>query len=189
VFGKNLLGSIFSKGRESSPSEEAKLSLKMQYAALQGRLAESRSTVVVLSINKDVLKWLDQHLRAVAERNRYEYITTPNLAQASDARVLIMDVTPEADAVLHSRYDKIVRMKKALGKSKDILAVFGPRERYRRYPRGTYPKLLYFCFDPNNFAHQEVDLTLDGLDTHEGPILFNFAHMPAVIGRRLKNGH
>lgn len=185
MFGKNLIGSIFTKGQEDDTPDEVKQSLKVQMAAYHGRLAESRSTVVMLTINKEVSKWLEQYLRPVVERNRYQYITQPNLAQASDSRVLIMDVTPEADALLHSRYDKVVRMKKAMGKSKDVLAVFGPRERCKRYPRGTYPGLLYFCFDPQNLAHQETDVTLEGLQTDGGPTLYNFAHMPAVIGRRL----
>jgi len=179
-----LFKSLFGPGDNPTNAYAARHA-GIQDAAVRGELARSQNLVVVLTLNDEFLAWLDENLKPVVEKAGFGYLTRPKFGEVTDARVLIMDVTPKTDARLHSQYDKIVRIKKSLRKTSDILCVFGPREHYKRYPRGTYPKLMYFCIEETDLLYPEPDLTPEGSETLEGPTLYNFPDLPEVIGRKL----
>ena len=128
---------------------------------------------------------LEETLKPVVERNGYEYNDHPSVDRAIGSKIVILDATPATDAKLHGKYDQILRVKKSLNKTEDILCVFGPRGNFKRYPRGTYPSLCYFCFKSDDPEAREADLTVEGLETIEGPTLYNFIDMPAVIAAKI----
>lgn len=140
----------------------------------------------MVTLSQEVREYLEDRLGHAVRVAEYKYNTKPKVGQAADAQVLIMDVTPVTDARMHSTYDKILRIKKSLGKKDDLMCVFGPRERHTRYPRGTYPGLLYFCFDADDMDHREPDLDEEGQPTVGGPTLYNFCDMPKVILGRIR---
>ena len=110
------------------------------------------------------------------------------------ASLLYNDKTVEKQATqlnldeIIAKYCPIVsfRVKKSLGKVHDITCVIGRREDYRKYPRGTYPNLLFFCVAEGEFDHREPDLPPEGLETIEGPRLYNFADLPSAIIAQIK---
>jgi len=182
---KDPLDSLFS-GENNPNSTEAYEYANIQSAAASGALSKSARIVVVITLSEELKDYLAERLEPVVRAADYAYNTKPKMGEATDASFLIMDVTPATDARMHSQYDKIVRMKKSLQKKGDVLCVFGPREKHKRYPRGTYPGLLYFCFESTDPDYPEPDLTVEGQETVGGPTLYNFCDMPEVIGRLIR---
>jgi hypothetical protein len=150
-------------------------------------LTPGQCAVVVLTLSESVRAWMDERLMPVVKAEGFSYHTRPKMGEATEAAFVVMDVTPETDARLHNQYDRILRIKKSLRRKDDTFCVFGPRAQYRKYPRGTYPGLLYFCMEPTDLDYPEPDLTADGLPTIEGPTLFSFRDMPQVLQRRIRD--
>ncbi len=147
---------------------------------------QARRRVAVIALDPDISSWLGENVKPIVINARYAYADRPTAGQAADARVLIMEALPATDAKLHTKYDKIVRMKKGMGRKQDIMAIIAEKENYKRYPRGTYPGLLYFCVNLDDFSHRDPDIPPQGRDTVEGPHLHNFVDMPVVIGHKIK---
>lgn len=127
-----------------------------------------------------------QRLKPFVEPEGYAYDDHPSSSVATDAQVVIMDATPKADALFHAKYDQIVRIKKSMRKLDDVLCMIGPRENFKKYPRGTYPKLRFFCLKGEEFDHRDPDLTLEGKETVQGPALYNYADIGQVISAVLQ---
>lgn len=144
-------------------------------------LPPNRAVVAVFTDDDEIREWLDEHLSPVVEGEGYRYNDSPTSEEAVDARILIMDVRPEFDAHMHPVYDKVCAIKRTKGRLKDMICVFERRERYGRFPRGTYPGLYYFCLDKTDLDGREPDLPLEGLPTEMGPRLHNFSDMPAIV--------
>jgi len=146
----------------------------------------NRRIVAVATRDETIKDWLDVHLRSVLAEEGYTLNTRPTRDVAVAARVVILDVDPSTDAYAHQDYDRLLKSKRARGWTRDVIAVFGRRERYKMFPRGNYPGLLYFCLDPEHMDHRDKDLTSDGLVTMRGPTLYNFSDIPAVIRKKLR---
>ena len=153
----------------------------------QGELAEaSRKCVVVMTLNNDLLLFLDQNLGSAVKAKGWDYTDNASVEGAVFAQVVVLDVTPYSDARLHDQYDKILRLKKSMGKLRnDAFCVIGRREDHKRYPRGTYPNLWFFCIKEGDLMHRDADLPPDGAPTVAGPLLFNFADIVTAIEERL----
>jgi hypothetical protein len=146
----------------------------------------NRAVVAVVTRDEVIRDWMDVHLRPAVAKEGYELNVKPVRDVAVAARVVIMDVDPSTDAYAHQDYDRLLTAKRARGWTKDVIAVFGRRERYRMFPRGNYPGLLFFCLDPEHLEYKYPDLTTDGVITMKGPTLFNFCDMPDVICQKLR---
>jgi hypothetical protein len=129
---------------------------------------------------------LREQLRPVVIAEEYEYEDHPSAPVATASEIVIVDGTPRTHARLSAEYNKILRIKKSLGKRDDLYCVIGQRKDYRKYPRGTYPNLHYFCVSEGNLDHREPDLPPTGLETIEGPRLFNFADLAPFVGGWIK---
>jgi len=166
------------------PEDAARMVDQMKRAS--GKAPEARKSVVVITTSHEIRLYLVEHLKPAIEALRYEYNEHPNLDAAVSAGVLLLDVRPEVDARVHQRYEQILVAKKSLRRNDDIIALFGPRSRHTNYPRGSYPPVLYFCVPPLGLEDRarERDLPPTGLETMEGPRLFNFNDVvPAVTAR------
>ena len=152
----------------------------------RGKGGASHKRVAVITMSQDLRLYLAKDLKLPIRKMGYDYDDHPSIDKAVGSQVVMMEVLPKADAQLHSKYDRIVRVKKAMKKTDDVLCMVGLRDNYTRYPRGTYPGVLYFCITPADFEYRHPDLTLEGLLTVEGPCLFNFADLPAVILAKVK---
>ena len=152
----------------------------------RGKGGASHKRVSVITLSQNLRLYLAQDLKLAVQELGYDYNDQPSVDKATGSQIVIMEVTPKANAQLHNTYDKIVRMKKSMNKTHDVLCMIGLRDNYSNYRRGTYPGLLYFCLDPNDPDHRDPDLSLEGHLTVEGPTLFNFADMPGVILRTIK---
>ena len=146
-----------------------------------------RAAVAFFTLDKALQEWVEGWLVKLLREEDYRYTFDPPLGDATDARVIIMDVRPKTDMVLHGRYDQIVRVKKGKGQFKDTLIAIGPRKLYPRYPRGTYQDLLFFCVHPQGFDHRDPELPLGGLPTQDGPTLYNLADLPTVLREVLES--
>lgn len=176
-FFRALLG--FDEPRANNP--EAEEYLQQRNKQTRGKLAASRRRLSVVTKSHELTLHLSTHLKPAVESAGFVYDDHPTSSSATGSQIIILDVRPKADAEMHHKYDKILRVKKSMGKTHDIICMFGPRESYKKFPRGTYPNLSWFCIDENNLSARESDLTDAGLETIEGPTLYNFADMPAVI--------
>lgn len=179
AIGKHPKG--FPGGESPDESPKADLYVELQKQGARGALAFSQQRVVVITLNEDLLDFLFKRLKGPVEAKGYEYDDDSSMDLAINSQIIILDVTPKVDARLHGKYDSLVRMKKSLGKKEDVTCVIGWREHYKKYPRGTYPGLLYFCIEGDNFDHREPDLPPEGTDTIEGPRLYNFADITEAI--------
>jgi len=113
---------------------------------------------------------------------KYDYLAQASLNQGVNSAVVIMDIRPRVNARMHRDYDKLVRIKKSMGKfGKDLLSVLGPRVALRDYRRGTYGNLYLFVFDADEPDRREGDISPEGLVDVGGPTLFNFADISAVL--------
>ena len=182
---KDPLDALFGN-RVEEHAEVAKRYAAYQDASVKGELTRGQKTIVMLTLREDLREHVSNMLLPLSREAGYSYLTKPKLSHAADALILIMDVTPETDARLHSQYDKIIRIKKSLGRKEDTLCVLGPRRRHDRYPRGTYPGLLFFCLKVDDLEHREPDLPIEGKEVPGGPTLYNFADLATVIAERLE---
>lgn len=153
--------------------------------ALGHHAASSRRVALITMLNELRLH-CEEKLKPVVEAAGYVYDDHPSIETGTGSRIVIMEALPATDAKLHTKYDQIVRIKKSMGKTNDVLCIVAQRENFKKYPRGTYPGLLYFCLQPDDYDHRDPDLPPEGLKTIEGPLLFNFADMPAAIGAMIK---
>ena len=64
--------------------------------------------------------------------------------------------------------------------------MIGRRQEFKKYPRGTYPGLLYFCIREEDLHAREADIPADGLPTVEGPLLFNYADLPQAVAAKFR---
>jgi len=152
----------------------------------RGKGAASRRAVAVITLEETVRERLDRGLKPVVEAEGYRYEGRPSLDTATGARILIMEALPDTDARLHTKYDKIVRVKKSMGKTHDVVSVIGLRGHYKKYPRGTYPGLLFFCINPQDPDFRATDIEPGGMPTVEGPTLYNFADIAPVIRGKIR---
>ena len=152
----------------------------------RGKGPASRRAVAVVTLAESIRERLLRDLKPVVDAEGYRYESRPSLDTATGARVLIMEALPDTDARLHTKYDKIVRVKKAMGKTRDLVSVIALREHFKKYPRGTYPGLLFFCVDPEDLDRREDDIGAGGMPTVEGPTLYNFADIAAVIREKIR---
>lgn len=142
--------------------------------------------VAVICGSEEIRSDLAERLKPRVEAAEYEYEDHPSAAVATGSEVVIVDGTPRTHAKLHHEYNKILRIKKSMGKRDDLYCVIGLRKDYRAYPRGTYPNLQYFCVTEGKLAAKEADLPPEGLETIEGPRLYNYADIVDVIEAWLK---
>lgn len=163
----------------SNPEAEAYLEQTQQLK--RGKLAASRRRLSVITKSHEIALHLSTNLKPVIEQAGFAYDDHPTSNSAVGSQIIVLDVRPKADAQMHGKYDQIIRMKKSMGKVHDVLCMFGLRESYKKYPRGTYASLVYFCINEKDLNAREADLTEKGLQTIEGPTLYNFADMSAVI--------
>ena len=178
--GKFFKGMFGSKpdGKARGPKSAAKKERKPSTGSVHGA---SYRRVSVITPTERLRAHLSEQLRPLVEGEGYSYEDHPAMSVATGSQVVIMDAMPKADAILHNKYDNIVRMKKSMHKLDDRLCIIAPRTNYKKYPRGTYPKLRYFCLKEGDFDHRDEDLPADGKDTIEGPRLYNFADIGQVI--------
>ena len=142
--------------------------------------------VAVICGSEEIRTDLAQRLKGRVEAAGYEYEDHPSAPVATGSEVVIVDGTPRTHAKLHAEYNKILRIKKSMGKQDDMYCVIGERKDYSKYPRGTYPSLRYFCVTEGDLLSREADLPAEGLETIEGPRLYNYADLPDVIEAWMK---
>jgi hypothetical protein len=159
--------------------------LEYQKQTLEGGLASSAKLVCIVTLSAELKHFLADHVKPALENAGYQYDDNPNADAAANAAALILDGTPAADARLHGRYDKILRVKKSMGKMHDLYCIMGHRQDYKRYPRGTYTNCLYFCMTDGDLTHRDKDLPPEGRETVEGPRLFNLADAAEALLRKL----
>jgi hypothetical protein len=114
------------------------------------------------------------------------YSENPSAEQACHAQIVITDGTPMSYARMHDKYDQVLRIKKSMGKTRDVYCAIGPRKDYKKYPRGTYANVMYFCMVEGKLDQREPDLPAEGLATVEGPRLYNLADIGQVVLAKLK---
>ena len=181
-FFRALLG--FDEPRAAHTTEEH---APRERTSAKGKGVASGKRVVIVTMSNEIRLHLSEHLQPLVEAKGYSYDDHPNINSAVSSQIIVLDGRPDVDAKLHGKYDKILRIKKAMGKNDDITCVIGPRNRYKKYPRGTYPRLYYFCVEANNMDHREPDLTPEGQPTIEGPTLYNIADLPEAIAARISD--
>ena len=175
---KKLKDAIF--GKEEEPNVAALRYTAYQKASSKGAFRQSRKLVVFISLDDDLRKEVCERLKPVLEPIEYEYLDLAKAAEAIDSRVLITDVRPKSDARLHHKYDTIIRTKKSR-KKYDVICAIGRREDHKKFERGTYPGLLYFCYDEENPGRTWDDLPSKGQMTVIGPTLYNYTDIAQVI--------
>ena len=120
----------------------------------RGKGGASHKRVSVITLSQNLRLYLAQDLKLAVQELGYDYNDQPSVDKATGSQIVIMEVTPKANAQLHNTYDKIVRMKKSMNKTHDVLCMIGLRDSYSNYRRGTYPGLLYFCLKANDPDHR-----------------------------------
>ena len=138
------------------PGETGKAADYVEYQkeSARGKLAASGRRVSMITLLNELRVYLNDHLKPVVEAEGYQYDDHPSLDRATGSRIVIMDALPLSDAKLHTKYDKLVRIKKSMGKTHDVLCLVAPRANFKKYPRGTYPGLLYFCIKPDDYEYR-----------------------------------
>lgn len=185
------IGDFFKSASGGEPEFAAFSDTAERYAEFarltaEGQLSFSQKRVAVITLSESLRAWLAKRLEQFVGIADYDYNDNPSVDYATNAQIVIMDVTPLVDARLHDKYDKLVRIKKSMGKKYDVLSVIGERESYPNYPRGTYPSLLYFCIKEDDLEHRDPDLPPQGAATIEGPTLYNFVDLPDVILEKIR---
>jgi hypothetical protein len=171
-------------GREE-PDARTQKYLEYQKRNLEGNLTSSARLVCVVTLSAVLKRYLADRVKPALEQAGYQYDDNPSADAAANAAALILDGTPAADARLHGKYDKILRVKKSMGKIRDLYCIVGHRQDYKRYPRGIYPNCLYFCMTDGDLMHRDKDLPPEGVDTVEGPRLINLADAAGALLRKL----
>jgi len=153
-FFKALFG-----GQPPGTAQHADKYAEFESGHARGQHGASSRRVAVITLLNELRAHLQEVLKPVVEAGGYTYEDHPSLDQATGSRIVIMEALPLSDAKLHTRYDQVVRIKKGMTKSRDVLCILAPREKFKRYPRGTYPGLLYFCIKPDDYDHRDPDLS------------------------------
>ena len=157
---------------------------RLQRANSKGLLARSRRHMAMMTCEAKLRVYVQKQLVPVAEERDYAFFAKPSMDQCINSSIVVMDGRPIINARMHSHYDKLVRIKKSMGKfGKDLLCVIGPRELLRDYSRGTYGMLYYFALDEQNPTERDPKIDVKGQPNPGLPILFNFADMAVVIDR------
>jgi len=159
--------------------------IQYQKQSAKRKLAVSNKQVSVLTMSYELRLYLSARLKPVIQRAGYTYEDQPSVDMATGSQIVIVDATPKAHAALHDKYDKILRIKKSMGKVRDLYCAVALRQDYKKYPRGTYPNMLYFCVKDGDLDHRDPDLPTEGVETIEGPCLYNLADIGTVLGRKL----
>lgn len=193
--GKSIFGRFrdFLTGRDTSPyagpgGNVAAKSLsytKMQQASMDGHLSTSRQAVAFYTLDEELRTYVAQEVAPAIRAAGCEFIFNPKPEKALNCKFLLMDGTMKSDARLHSTYDKVIRQKKSMQKSKDVLAVIAPRDDVDRYPRGTYPGLLFFVYDPADPLRRDPEIPETGQPIPAGPVLHNFADMVEAFKQKI----
>lgn len=158
--------------------------VRLQDMNAKGELAISRPWVACLSYDGSMRARVAGLLTEAIKQHGYMYLEEPSVIDAVHSAVLLMDVRPKIDSRMHAHYDKVLRIKKSMGKfGKDFLGVIGARRLSPNYPRGTYGEIYMFCHDEDEPEAYDRNLPPDGLKEIGGPILVNFIDMPYVIGK------
>ncbi len=160
--------------------------VEYQKQSIKGKLVASHRQVSVVTPTEGLRLHLAELLKPVVEELQYIYKDRPSLYEAAGSQILIVDGTPTADARLHTKYDKIICLKKSMGKVYDVLCVIGRRQDYKKYPRGTYPNVLYFCIKEDDLNHRDPDLPPEGTDTIAGPRLYNLPDLPTALAAKIR---
>lgn len=169
-------------------TQKAQTYAQYQKSSATGEMTYSRERVAIMTISHELRLDLATRLKPIALEEKYLYDDDADADIGTNSEVVVVDGTPRTHARMHDAYDKVLRIKKSLGKQHDTFAVIGRREDFKKYPRGTYPLLLYFCIKDGDLENRDPDLTLDGLETIEGPRLYNYADIGAVIKRIIHRG-
>lgn len=180
-FFKDLLG-----GQPPVPAREGSQYAAYTQLSAQGKLTNSTKRVLLITLSHELRLYLTERLKPLIERELYSFEGEGNVEQALHSQVVLLEALPKTNARMHDQYDKILRIKKSMGKGNDVFAVIGRRQDYKKYPRGTYPGLWFFCLTEGDLEHRDADLPLEGLETVEGPRLFNFADLPQAIYEKVK---
>ena len=180
----NFLRALFGGGAKTEATTEKYLQYQKQN--LERTLTSSAQVVCVVTLSPALKRYLADHVKPALEHAGYQYDDHPHPDEAANAAVLILDGTPATDARLHGRYDKILRVKKSMGKIHDLYCIVGHRQDYKRYPRGIYPSCLFFCMTEGDLGRRDKDLPPEGLDTVEGPRLVNLADAAGALIRKLE---
>ena len=183
------LKDFLSRGKENEDREANIGRVAHSYAQYQvhsskGQLAYSKKQVALLTVGDDMRRFLRTPLTSVSKAHGYTFLLDASTADAINSLIVIMDGRPEVIGRMHREYNKIVRIKKSMGKfGRDLLCAVGPRDAAREYRTGTYGKLLLFCYDPEAIGRRDPAIPPEGLPGMGGPTLFNLADMPEVLGR------
>ena len=144
-------------------------------------------TVAVMSLDRAFIGRVDKAIEPLTEDGQYRYVRNPSVHAALNCHIIILDVRPLVDARLHHKYDQVLRIKKSQSKTDHMFCAVGPRQKHTEYSRGTYPKLMYFCLEDDDFDQREPDLPPEGKPTIEGPTLFSLEQLAAVVKRKLQD--
>ena len=186
-----IFGSFFGKKPASQPPTaptQAHAAQARQNAVAAGYVVQQKNAgaastpvVALITLNHNIRLDLEERLRPLLEKAGGRFNGNATVDNATDSLFCLFDVMPRSDAMMHDKYDKVLRVKKSLGKTHDVIGVIGRRQDYKKYPRGTYPGLLFFCVKEEDLSHRDADLTVEGLPTVEGPLLFNYADLPQAL--------
>ena len=159
--------------------------VQYQKHSAKGKLAASHKRVSVLTMSNELRLYLSERLKPVIQKAGYTYEDHPSVDVATGSEVVIVDGMPKAHAAMHDKYDKVLRIKKSMGKVHDLYCAVGLRQDYKKYPRGTYPNMLYFCVKEGEIGHREPDIPPEGVETVEGPRLYNLADIAPAVAAKL----
>ncbi len=186
-----MIKKFFSRKKDDAEADiqrQAAEYAQIQQHNAKGSFASSKQNIACMSCDEkmqvDLIKKLTEWTRAEG----YFCLRDPSVEDAIESEVVIMDVRPWVDSRMHSYYDKVVRVKKSLGKfNRDFLCIVGPRSVARRYSRGTYGTLYLFELPDEDRGLDADDIPPEGLETVQGPIIFRYEDIGEVIYRLLQN--
>lgn len=156
-----------------------------QRASMTGEFSGSKRAVAFYTLDAKLRQYASEELGPAIRKAGGQFLFNPKSKKALHCGILLMDGTRASDARLHATYDKVIRQKKAMQKTKDTLAVIASAGDTGRYPRGTYPGLLFFCYDPEDPQKRDPDIPVTGQPTPGGPIVQNFADIVEVLTAKI----
>ncbi|HRU05870.1 MAG TPA: hypothetical protein P5137_08855 [Candidatus Brocadiia bacterium] len=178
---KDLLKGLLGGGAATTPAPT-----RPQPAA-PAKPRRRQRMIAVFTLDDAFKNFMAATLKPLTQPDDCEYFDNPPLDVAIKCQIIVFDISPEVDAKMHHRYDQILRVKKSMSKMDDILAVVGPRAKYVAYPRGTYPKLRYFCVENSDYTQLSAGLPKGGQETQEGPTLHNLADLKDIAAKKMED--
>lgn len=161
---------------------------QIQQNSAKGNFATSKKNIACMSCDEKMQVDLIKRLTESTRSDGYFCLRDPSVEEAIESEVVIMDVRPWVDSRMHSKYDKVVRVKKSLGKfNRDLLCIVGPRSVAKRYSRGTYGTLYLFELPDEDSGLDNDDIPSEGLETVQGPVIFRYEDIGEVISGLLQN--